>query len=88
MIGYFVRSADDDICFVRLDHHAETVQTFRYCDYMHIANLILKDGREEMVSVEIAPPIHAALLYNNSILIVDMVDNEVLKEYVVPLSVG
>jgi|GEM_PF-4522777 len=86
MIGYFIQSADDDICLVRLEGHQDTVRSFRYCHDMHMANLIMADGREDIVSVEISPPIHAALLYNDAILIVDMDGDDVLKEYAVPID--
>lgn len=88
MIGYIVSSEDDELCFVRLDGHAEDVTTFRYSKGMRVANLIMQDGREEPVSVEMAPPIHELMLVNSDILIVDMKGDDILREYTVPLRVG
>lgn len=88
MIGTFVLTDSDDICFIRREQDEfPVISSFFYIPGDRIMSVVLEDGTEEMVTTQIDERFAPALKKAKSILVADLdEEGDVVKEYKVPLS--
>lgn len=86
MIGFLLRSRQDDICFTRVDK-GQDISSFHYLPGMKMLNVIYADESEEAFTSEITEGLHNALMERSQILVAEInADGDLEREYMTQLT--